>query len=132
MTDTEIEREREALRQKYYGDGCTDFKNLKQPWTPEDKRRDEELWCIEMIHSCLTYGSDPYEVSEHWVPGKGYVKQSWMTRYEETLGVERVKELVEQEREEYKHAFIHVGTHTDNEGVTYNSVTFFRDQKESV
>ncbi len=130
MTNKEIEREKNALYKKYYGDKCRVPANLTQPWTPEDKRRDEELSCIEMIHSCLTYGTDPYEVGTHWVVGKGHVTQTWMTPYEETLGVERVKELVEQEREEYKHAFINHGVYTDCEGLSYNSVTFRDDRPE--
>jgi len=130
MTDREIQIEEDLLNNKYYGDKCRVKENELMPWSPEDEKRMEELRCREMVHSCLIYGTDPYKEGTHWVMGVGHVKQTWMTPYEERLGKQRVKEIVDEEKEEFKHATVLKNVHTDCEGVTYNAVVFDRDREE--
>ena len=80
---------------------------------------------IEMIHSILTYTSEA-----NW--NVDYVMNNkYMQSHIKELGEEKVKELAEQEIEEYKQATINKDVYTDNEDVSYNSVTFKDDVNES-
>ena len=128
MTRKQLEAIRNQLNTKYYGDECRIPANLKMPISAEDEQTFKELDCIEMIDSCLTYGSDPYAIHDKWWYGHGYCKRSYMSDYEDELGVERVKELVDQQREEFSHAIIKRGVYTDSEGCTYNSVIYADEQ----
>lgn len=128
MTDKELHKLEDELNEKYYGDKPRFPDNLKMPISEEDKRRFEEIRCIEMINSCLAYGDDPYKVHDKWWYGHGYCKRTYMSDYEDKLGVEAVKKLVEQQREEFSKATILKNTHTDSEGVSYNTV-IFADEK---
>ena len=129
MTDKQLNAARDQLNQKYYGDECRIPENLKMPISEEDERIFEELDCIDMINSCLAYGSDPYAIHDKWWCGHGYCKRSYMSDYEDKLGKERVQELVNQQREEFSHAIIMHSVYTDGEGCTYNSVIFADDIK---
>ena len=77
-------------------------------WTKEQKQLNNELDCIEMINSCLTYRYD-------------FMKY-WSKRYIENLGFDKVKELYDEQVEYFKHCTIIVGSGTDCEGNVYNSV----------
>lgn len=79
--------------------------------TEEEIKTHRELDCIEMIDSCLIYGSDPFH--------KKYDGSTYMDRYVKDLGLERVKELVEIQRKEIAQAEIGFAGY-DNEGVGYN------------
>lgn len=83
------------------------------------------LDCIEMIHSILTYAPDNNRTLEYVLDNK------YMQKYIEKLGEDKVREIANQEVEEYKNATINSNVYTDSEGVTYNSVTFKDDIKES-
>lgn len=128
MTRKQLEAIRNQLNTKYYGNECRHPDNLKMPISDEDKRTFTELNCIEMIDSCLAYGDDPFRVINQWWYGHGYCDRSYMSEYEEILGKERVKELVDQQREEFSHAIIKHGVYTDSEGCTYNSVIYADEQ----
>jgi len=93
------------------------------------KRLPPEVWneldiegtilnCIQMIHSILTYAPDNNRTLEYVLDSR-YIK-----KYIEKLGEEKVREIANQEVEEYKNATINTNAYTDSEGVTYNSVTF--------
>lgn len=92
-----------------------------EEWTDEQKELDRKIACIEMIHSILTY--DDIKSADDVMQNK------YMQRYIEELGETKVKELVEQEIEEFKSATINKDVYTDSEGVTYNSVTFKDESK---
>ena len=117
MTDKQLQKIRNDLYYKYYGDECRIIENLKMPITKKDERLFEELYCIEMINSCLTYGVDPFEIRD-------YCGTSYMTDYEKTLGKRRVKQLYEMQVEEFSKATIISNSYTDSEGCSYNSVRF--------
>ena len=100
------------------------------------KRLPPEVWneldiegtildCIEMTHSILTYAPENNRTLEYVLDNK-YIK-----KYIEKLGEDKVREIANQEVEEYKNATINSNAYTDSEGVTYNSVTFKDDMKES-
>lgn len=92
--------------------------DLWKYYTPAMRRREEELNCIDMINSCLIYGSAYYDF---FVRGKGFVGQ-YALPYVETLGEDRVKELFDAQVERFKRAEVHVGVWEDHEGCSYNSV----------
>lgn len=129
MTNKQLCAVKDELNKKYYGDKPRFSENLKMPISEEDERRFEELRCIEMINSCLTYGDDPFRVINKWWYGHGYCDRSYMSDYEEKLGVERVRELVDEQKQEFARARIIKGTYTDSEGVMYNTVIFADDEK---
>ena len=124
MTDKQLKKIKDDLNWKYYGDEPHFPEYLKQPITEEDKRTFEELSCIEMLNSCLTYGDDPFRVIDKWWYGHGYCKRSYMSDYEDKLGKERVRELYEMQKEEFSKATIIENVYTDSEGLSYNSVRF--------
>lgn len=118
-------RERQALKDL----GDENWENLVGINTrlPEDiyksfKAEEDEIRAISMIHSILTYANESNWTPEYVLDNK-YMKSSI-----EDLGEERVRELANQEIEEYKQATINKDVYTDSEGVSYNSVTFKDDE----
>jgi hypothetical protein len=124
MTDKQIQKIKDELNFKYYGDKAYLPCNLKMPITPEDKQLYKELSCRDMINSCLIYGSDPFRKINKWWYGHGYCERSYMSDYEDELGEERVKQLYEEQLADIKKAVVHYNVHTDCEGVSYNSITW--------
>ena len=125
MTGEEIQRQKEILWTKYYGDECRIIDNLKMPWSKEDEILMEELDCRDMIHSILIYGSSA-DVEEG-----SYDFNRYLTRYydkslnkEVLLSKSRVLELIKEEKEEISNAVIHRNVYTDFEGCTYNSIEY--------
>jgi len=87
----------------------------------------DEISCIEMINSCLIYGSDPYAKHRKWWYKKGYCERSYMDDYIELLGADRVNELVEGQKKSISEAHINVNVYTDCEGLSYNSISWADD-----
>ena len=117
MTGKQLQKIRNDLNFKYYGNESRLPENLKTPITKEDKRLYEELDCISMLNSCLAYGVDPFRIRD-------YCGTSYMTDYEKTLGKRRVKQLYEMQVEEFSKTTIISNSYTDSEGCSYNSVIF--------
>ena len=135
-TNKELRARREAYREKQRqalrdaGDpNPEDIVGIAKRLPPEVcKELDIEgtiLSCIEMIHSILTY-AEPHNHTLEYV-----LNNKYMQKYIEELGQEEVSNLINNEIEEYKNATINSNVYTDSEGVTYNSVTFKDDIKES-
>lgn len=120
-------RERQALKDL----GDKDYENLARDLSkilPEDlynqfKNEEDELDCISMIHSILTYSSNHNT--------EAVLNNKYLQDYINSLGIDKVKDLVNQEIEEFKNATINTDVYTDGEGVSYNSVTFKDDVNES-
>ena len=71
--------------------------------------------CRSMIMSCLIYGWD-----------KDHFYEKHAQRYASELGVEKVKEIWEDQYNYFKnHCRVNHNVYTDSEGCTYNSVTEF-------
>ena len=93
-------------------------------YLPDDRKeyyyiQQRELACIDMLHSILTY--DSYATLED------LMKDEYLKSYIKELGYDKVAELAAGEMEEFKNASINQGVYTDDEGLTYNSVTFKDD-----
>ena len=85
------------------------------------KQQSEELSAIDMLHSILTY--EPGHTVD------SLLQDRYMQDYIKTLGRERVAELCQAELDEYANAKINRDVFVDDEGLSYNSVTF-RDDEE--
>lgn len=71
--------------------------------------------CRSMIMSCLIYGD-----------GRDYFMQKHAPKYAAVLGVEKVKEIWEDQYDYFiNHCKVNYDVYTDSEGCTYNSVTEF-------
>ena len=103
--------------------GTNNLMGSMDQWTEEEKTEYEEIACINMLHSILTY-SDSHSVEE-------VMQNEYLRKYFDTLGEERVRELALQEIEEFKDAVIDKNSMTDSEGVSYNSVRFRDDKNEA-
>lgn len=77
--------------------------------TIEQKQLYRELECREMINSCLCYGYDFIE--SHY--SKAYIKD---------LGIDRVKQLYNEQKADFNKAKVIHNVYEDGEGVSYNSI----------
>ena len=130
-TNKGIEEKKQALydriRQALKDAGDEDWENivnyvkrLPQEQVDAFDLEEDEIWCIEMIHSILTYTSDR-DIDR-------LIKDRYLQKYIDELGEDKVRELLAGEIEEYKNATINRDVYTDSEGVTYNSVKFRDDE----
>ncbi len=97
--------------------------NLGEVWpyyTDEMKTKYEELWCRDMIISCVCYSTE-YNFYDEKQKKFG----EYGLRYAEKLGDKRALEIFYDQKEFMKnHATIHTAVGTDCEGVSYNSITW--------
>lgn len=103
MTEKEIAKARETLPSWRNGTPVI--------YTDEQKQLDRELWCREMINSILVYHGKFNIMNDEYL--KKYIKE---------LGLERVKELVDEQVEDFEKAIVLKNTSVDCEGVSYNSI----------
>ena len=95
-------------------------------WTEEQKKLDAELSCREMINSCLCYSG--IESFWHVDPWRWGEYKSYAARHVAALGMERVKEIVKEQEEDFARAVVLRNVHTDSEGCTYNSIRWADEQ----
>lgn len=115
MTPKQIESLRKPLR------------TLKtSEMTDKEKTLYRELAWREYVNSCLAYDEEHYLLSENGTLSPSLYK--WGTANTYYIGTEipeqRAIEIINEQKETFKHATIHRGVYTDHEGCTYNSVTF--------
>lgn len=116
------QREVEALRDA--GDENPEnlvgvYQRLPEELAKEFQAEEAELNAINMIHSILTY-TGKHNWTEEYV-----LDNEYMQDYKNTLGEDKLKEIVANEVEYFKnHATILNNVYTDGEGVSYNSVEF--------
>ena len=94
------------------------WKNGKAPvFTEEQKQLDKKLWCIEMINSILIYD------------GKNYIMENpYLQSYIDSLGVDVVENLVNEQIKEVEQATILKNVSVDCDGVVYNSI-IWKDER---
>ena len=98
-------------------------KRLPKDVVAEFVKEENEIGCIRMIHSILTYTSNR-NVDE-------LINNRYLEKYIDEFGEDKVRELLVNEIDEYSKATINQNVYTDSEGLTYNSVTFSDDLDES-
>ncbi len=94
------------------------WQNGKPPvYTYEQKMLREKIFCIDMINSILVYDGS-----------KDILNNIYLKDHIDTLGLKTVAELVIEQVEDLSKATILRGVHTDNEGLSYNSI-IWADEK---
>ena len=121
MTDKQFEQKKKELREEMnaQGFGWINGKYIKPP--KEYELRDRELWCIDMINSILAYdwyGQDAEWVMQH--EEKAY--KNYLAEYVTLFGRKKVVELIQDQIDSIK--IIKRDVHTDNEGLSYNSIVW--------
>ena len=112
MTDKQIKAARRKLPLHF------------QDMTPEQRREDEELWCRDMINSCLTYGEARYNFYD---PNTGEFGK-YAQEYIDTLGEDTIIRLFNEQSADFKKAIVKRNVSTDSEGVTYHAVIWEDEQ----
>ena len=131
-----LEAKKKALadktRQKLKDNGVEDWEKLtflSKKLSPEDLkeylREEDEIWAIEMIHSILTYTSKDYWTVDYLMNNK------YMAKYIKSLGEDKLRQIIADEIAEFENATIENDVYTDSEDVSYNSVTFKDESKET-
>ena len=77
--------------------------------TDEQYKLDKEIWCREMINSCLIYWTN-------------FLNSHYKDKHIKELWEERVKELYEEQLKDFKQAIVSHCVGVDWEGCTYNSI----------
>lgn len=121
MTDKQFDQKKKELREEMnsQGFGWINGKYIKPPKAYE--LRERELSCIDMINSILAYnwfGEDAESVMQH--EEKRY--HNYLAEYVVLFGRKKVVELIQEQINSI--ARIQRNVHTDNEGVTYNSIVW--------
>lgn len=96
------------------------WENGKPPvYTEEQKLLREKIFCIEMINSILTYHGS-----------KNILDNRYLKEYINVLGLKTVAELVIGQVEDFSKATVLRNVHTDNEGISYNSIIWADERDE--
>ena len=94
-----------------------------QDWTIEQKTLSAELDCRNMINSCLVYEGIKHGIALFYEERpSGFFNESYAKRYICIIGAERVKELVDEQVEDFENAKVNYGVHESADGIVYNSV----------
>lgn len=122
LSSKEIEAREKELYDKYYGDACRIPANLKQPITKEDQIEFDELSFRGWVNSCLIYG-ETYALTEKELTS--YDRMFGRTILQlYNIGLSRALEIIEEQKERFKDAFVTTNVHIDSEGVSYNSCSW--------
>ena len=124
MTDKQLEQKRKELRKEMNakGFGWIDGKYFKP--SHEYKMREEELSCIDMINSILAY--DWFgESAESVIKAEEKKYYNYLEDYVDMFGRDKVVELIQGQIDDISE--IKRNVHTDNEGISYNSIIWRED-----
>lgn len=121
MTDKQFDKKKQELQaaMNAAGFGWIDGKFIQPPH--EYNMRSKELSCISMINSILAYdwhGDDAEGVMQ--MEENAY--HNYLAEYVTLFGREKVVELIQGQIDSIR--CIKECVHTDNEGVTYNSIVW--------
>lgn len=115
MTSEQIEKRKDEIYFRVYkGEARVGKWN---EFTDEEKRELKELYCRDMIISCMIYGTyNFYDKNTDTFSGR------YAQKYLESLGEETVRRLWDEQKETMSKAKIRYGAYTDSEGGVYASV----------
>lgn len=122
MKDYELDLARQELRKQREaaGSGWGPDNKWVDNDTPEIKRRDEELHCIDMINSILAYHY--INDAEKLVEREENSWHNYLEKYISILGRDHVVELVKAQINDIDH--IEHAVYEDDEGCIYNSIVW--------
>ena len=106
MTGKQIEKLKKEIPEFINGVPC----NLSS----KQKQIVEELHCREMINSCLCYGDD-------------FINSIYSEDYIKRLGLKRVLELYNEQKEDFDKAIVKHDVYIDSEDCSYNSIIWKDD-----
>lgn len=89
----------------------------------EEKKLDRELDCREMINSILIYGYLNSTID-------GIYEDKYLRNYKKDISEDRIKELIKEQQDDLKKSKIFDDVYTDDEGVTYNSVSWYDEEDD--
>lgn len=121
MTDNQLEQKTRELRDEMnaQGFGWINGKYIKP--SKEYVMREEELSCIGMINSILSYGGLGLD-AETVMKNQEESYHNYLAQYVNILGRKKVIELIQGQINSIKE--IKRNVHTDSEGLSYNSIVW--------
>lgn len=114
MTEKQLERAEQSLPM-YFRD-----------MTPEQRKLWHEIRCRRMMNSCLVYSYTADSAWRNFTEVHG--NTSYATPYVKELGIERVRELWDEQVADVQKATIVYGAYTDYEGSRYNAIRWADDE----
>lgn len=118
MTDFELEQAKKVL-----GEQMRKSREESGKPTPEQKRQYEKFLCVGMINSVIAYnwyeGQTAKELLD-WELNDRY--HSYLEEYVNKFGYDEVFALVQGQLDDVK--FVERDVFTDDEGLSYNSITW--------
>lgn len=119
MTEKQIQKIKDELHYKHYGNKCAWWENEICPWTDDELVLQHELMCREMINSMLIYGDKFPKGSYNYnrYLKKFIVGDIWMKDH--LLTEARVDELIKEQKADFAKAEVGFAGY-DGEGVSYN------------
>lgn len=114
MTKKQIQKEKEKCR-LFNREGET---VVRKQLTREQELLRKELYCREMINSCLCYDTD-------------FLNGRYVQQFIDELGEDRVKELYAEQLADFKEATVVRNCFTDGEGLSYNRIVWADDKRDT-
>lgn len=102
--------------------GFVDGKYITPP--PHLRKQEKILTCVSMLNSILAYryfGSTPAD-AENILQNELNTRPQYLTEYTRALGKKTVLQLLREQLDDIDR--IEIGTHTDSEGCSYNSIVW--------
>ena len=121
LTDKEAKELEQALKEK--GIGWINGKFYKG--SNGEEKLLTELECIRMINSIIAYRNFTFEPEYLNKDAEQVLSDHYLQKYIESLGAERVLELIKGQFRAI--ASVDYEVYTDNEGLSYNSIVWARD-----
>ena len=95
---------------------------MRRDMTPEQRKLDNELSAVSMIHSIIAYGYTEGMTAEDLLNRERNSYHNYLEDHEKKLGEKRLLELIQENLDDIDH--IDCGVFTDSEGCSYNSIRF--------
>lgn len=121
LTDKEAEEIKNSLRER----GIGWANGVYHKGTLEEERLFDELDCIDMINSILAYSPFTFKSENINNEAEQALKNRYLERYKESLGSNRVKELIKGQISAI--SSIKQNVYTDSDGLSYNRIVWVRD-----
>ena len=121
LTDREAKELEQVLKEK--GIGWINGKFYKG--SNGEEKLLTELECIRMINSIIAYGNFIFEPEYLNKDAEQVLSDHYLQKYTESLGAERVLELIKGQFRAI--ASVDYEVYTDSEGLSYNSIIWVRD-----
>lgn len=120
LTDKEADEIKNSLRER----GIGWVNGVYHKGTPKEERLFDELECVDMINSILAYSLFTFKPKNLNSEAEQALKNRYLKTYIESLGSNRVLELIKGQISAI--SSIKQGVYTDSDGLSYNSIIWVR------